>query len=136
MRDREPPRFFLDRGLNAESIASRLRDHGFDCTTMDDMYGREKSKSLPDPVWIREATEAGMILLHKDKRVRYRAIEKAALMDSEARSFAIANGNITGAEIVKRFVDNLPAILRAVRRRPRPFFYHVHADRIDPMNLK
>lgn len=136
MRDREPPKFFLDRGLNAASIATRLREAGFACTTMDDLYGVEASKTVKDEVWIKEASAAGFVLLHKDKRIRFAAIEKAALMEAEAASFAMANGNITGDEIVRRYVSNLPKILRAIKKRERPYFYHVHADHIELMNLR
>lgn len=136
MPDREPPRFFLDRGLNAESIAAALRGAGLDCQTMDDRYGQEAGKHIEDPQWITEATEDGLILLHKDKKIRRRPIEKAALIESEARSFAMANGNITGAEIVARFINNLPRMLNVIERRGGPYFYHVHAHKITKMSLR
>jgi PIN like domain len=136
VRTNEPPRFFLDRGLNGKSIAAALRDGGFAAVTMDEMYGREDAEKLADDVWIRDATEAGLVLLHKDKRVRYKPIEKDALLTSAARSFALANGNLLGSEMVRWYLNNLDDIVRTIGRRAAgPYFYHVHEAKIVSMRL-
>lgn len=103
---------------------------------MDEMYGVEVSEKLADEVWIREMTEQGLVLLHKDKRIRYAPLARAALMASGARNFALANGNLKGEEMVRWYTNNLDDICRAVARRgPEPYFYHVYQQEIVSMRL-
>jgi len=104
---------------------------------MADMYGEQAGQLIRDEQWISEATAAGLVLLHKDKQVRYRFVEKQAMLDSGARSFALANGNLTSGVMVAWYVNNLPAILAAIARRGNvPFFYNVYADEIKPKRLE
>jgi hypothetical protein len=136
-RSQPPPKFFLDRGLGVYSIAEALIQEGIEIQTLRERYGEVEGQKIKDEKWIREATLDGYILLHKDKRVRRRPNEKRALIESESRSFALSSGNLSGAEATARYLRNWPRILRAIRRRPAPFFYVVlehgiELRRLDP----
>ena len=136
-RRRPPPKFFLDRGLGVYSIAEALIREGIEIQTLRDRYGEAKGQQIQDETWIKEATLDGYVLLHKDKRVRYRPNERRALIESEARSFALSNGNISGADASARYLRHWTKILGAIRRRPAPFFYVVldhgiESRRLDP----
>jgi hypothetical protein len=134
-RSYPPPKFFLDRGLGVYSIAEALRDAGIEIQTLRERYGEAEGQKVADEKWITEATLDGYILLHKDKRVRRRANERQALIESEARSFALSNGNLKGADAADRYLRHWTKILRAVRRHPAPFFYVVLEQGIELRRL-
>jgi PIN like domain len=134
-RSEPPPKFFLDRGLGAYSIAGALRNAGIEVQTLRDRYGEEEGQKTNDEKWIEEAAHDGYVLLHKDKRIRYRTIERRALISAQARSFALSSGNLSGADASARLLRNWPKIIRAIRQRPAPFFYVVFDDRIEPRRL-
>jgi hypothetical protein len=102
---------------------------------MRERYGEQAGQQIPDQMWIEEATRDGFILLHKDKRIRRMPLERRALILANARSFALSNGNLSGADASARLLRNWPNILRAIRRRPAPFFYVVLEDRIEIRRL-
>ncbi len=130
-----PPKFFLDRGLGVRSIAQALCAAGVELQTLRDRYGEKPGQAIRDVQWIEDATRDGYVLLHKDKRIRYNAVERRALIEFSARSFALSSGNLSGAEASARLLRLWPNILRAVRRQPPPFFYVVLDDRIDLRRL-
>ena len=97
------------------------------------MFGAD-APGVADKDWIVEATAHGLILLHKDKRIRYNPIEKAALIESRARSFALGNGNLTGADSASRLLEHWTEIEKAARR-DGPYFYHVLEGGIESRKL-
>lgn len=63
---------------------------------------------------------------------RYGIAEDEQVIDVQWRRDAAAHGE---AEVVARFVSNLPAIERACRR-DGPFVYRIHPDRIERRALR
>ncbi len=72
---------------------------------------------------------ADLPVLSKDKRLRYRREEIAAIRRYGVKAFVLARGSLRAAEQVDRFDRHREAIVVACRD-PGPFIYAVHVDRI------
>ena len=122
MSSDRPPEFFFDRSLGKTS-AELLREHGWTVHLIADFYPHDAS-NVADERWIAEGCSRGWILLTKDKKIRYRTTELAALQTGHL--FCLASGNLTLQEMAQRFIDAGPAIVRASRRHAVGF-WHVHS---------
>jgi PIN like domain len=121
MSSDKPPEFFLDRSLGKTS-ASRLRKAGRVVHLIAEYYPRD-AQDIGDAEWIAEGCRRGWILLTKDRRIRYRTGELAAI--TSGHLFCLADGNATLDQITQRFLNAMPAIHRAVRNTETGF-WHVH----------
>lgn len=118
------PEFFFDRSLGKIS-AHRLRESGYVVHLIAEFYPDDAQK-IADESWIAEGCERGWVLLTKDRRIRYRAEELAAL-GSEGFLFCLADGNANLESIAGTWLAALPAIERAFQRQATGF-WHVYAD--------
>ena len=123
MSSAKPPEFFFDRSLGKTS-ARLLRDQGHVVHLVADFYP-DDAQAIPDEEWIAEGCERGWVLLTKDKRIRYRAQELAALQNGFL--FCLADGNASLDTISGAWTAAIPAISRAVSRGATGF-WHVYAD--------
>jgi hypothetical protein len=118
-----PPevRFFIDRSLGAEIFATALREGGCVVLVHDDHFPAD----TPDPVWLAEAGRNGWVVVTKDKRIRFRPIEKAAFRAAGVRVFVFAQGSRRVPDLAKVFVDALPRIHRFIQNTNGPFIASV-----------
>lgn len=120
--DRQPE-FFFDRSLGKIS-AHRLREQGHVVHRIAEHYPND-AQQIADEDWISEGCRLGWVLLTKDRRIRYRAQELAALQDGFL--FCLSDGNANLDTISETWSLAMPAIHRAVARRAAGF-WHVYAD--------
>lgn len=125
----QPPRFFLDRSLGRKAVPEALRADGWDVITLAEHYGMPADEQVADTDWIKEAATRGWLVLMKDKRIRHRQVEIAAVVQHKARCFVITRGDLCSADMAQRFTTNKAAILLAVAE-PGPYIYSVQTDRI------
>lgn len=109
----EAPFFFVDRSLGRRRLPEGLRRQGWNLQTLAEVYGIPADESIEDVEWLRLAGTQGWPVLMKDDRIRYREVERRALLDSGVQAFCLANGNLTAAEMIARFVRHRDAIWRA-----------------------
>lgn len=124
-----PPKFFIDRSLGRRAVPEALRADGWDIITLAEHYGVPADEQVADTKWIEEAAKRGWPILMKDKRIRHRQAEIAAVIEHRARCFVIANGELPSAEMANRFIAHKLAVYAAVAE-PGPYIYSVRADRI------
>ena len=95
---------------------------------MADVYPGGRDLRLPDPEWIRRADREGWIVISKDNAIvrDHRDVLEATTL----RLFLIPNPSLTGAEMVRRLMDNWHAILRRAATGG-PYAYAVLPDRIE-----
>lgn len=117
-REREPLRFFVDRGLGKVHVAAVFQDAGFDVVLMADLYPGGEDQWVSDDRWIAQVGAAGMVALTKDVSI-VRA-HTTTLEASTLRVFALTNANITGAQMAERYRINLHRIVQRAHR-PGPF---------------
>lgn len=117
--------FFVDRSLGRRIISDALRRVGEDVRIHDDLF----PQNAADTVWLTEAGKQAWIVLTKDTRIRYRAIETAALRASKVRAFVLtAKGDLSGQEIADIFIKALPPIRRLCSKEPPPFIARVSRE--------
>jgi len=103
--------------LGKREIAAALRQAGVRVEIHDDHF----QPDAPDEHWLEEVGRRGWIVLTKDDKIRYRAIELAALRKGGVRAFVLTGGNLQGREMGQIFVKALPRMQRlALKNRP-PF---------------
>lgn len=125
----QPPRFFVDRSLGRRAVPEALRAGGWDLITLAEHYGMPADERVADIEWIEEAARRGWPILMKDKRIRHRQAESAAVVQHKARCFVITRGDLPSADMVHRFINNETAILVAAAQTG-PYIYSVQTDRL------
>jgi predicted nuclease of predicted toxin-antitoxin system len=113
--------FFIDRSLGVEPLRSRLIEAALNVEIHDDHFRRDEE----DRIWLRLVGEKGWVVLTKDQRLRYRPLEVAALLTSNARVFVLTAGNLRGSEIADVFIATLPKICRMLNSHRGPFLARV-----------
>lgn len=124
--DAPQPRFFVDRSLGGVVVPRLLRDSGFDIETMRERYGEDVAQEIDDATWLADIGRDGLVVLMKDKRIRTRPAEQAAVVTYGVRCFCIARGNLTGPEMAALFVAAKDRIV-AASAEPGPFIHQVSA---------
>jgi hypothetical protein len=113
--------FFIDRSLGVEPIRTELVKSGLVIEIHDDHFARDED----DRNWLGAVGERGWVVFTKDKKLRYRPLEIAALRASKARVFVLTAGNLRGIEIAAVFLKALPRICKILRSHPGPFVARV-----------
>lgn len=75
----------------------------------------------PDQVWLSEVSRRGWVVLTKDKRIRYRAPELAAVSATKARVFTLTAGSIQAQEMADIFIHAMPKVRAFVESRRPPY---------------
>ncbi|MGH7205064.1 MAG: hypothetical protein ACREI2_02520 [Nitrospiraceae bacterium] len=117
----DAPIFFLDRSLGKKRIATALRDAGATVHVHDDHFPPDAR----DEEWLTQVGQNGWVVLTKDHRIRYRNVERAALIKAGVAAFILTSGDLQGEEMAKIFVKALPAISRFMKKHKKPFIAKV-----------
>ncbi len=116
--------FFLDRSLGKKRVATALRQAGVTLHIHDDHF----SPDAKDEDWLTEAGQRGWIVLTKDHRIRYRHVERLALMRAGVAAFILTSGDLQGEEMAQIFVKALPRINRFLQKYTKPFIAKIAKD--------
>lgn len=85
---------------------------------------RHVPRGTPDEVWLTDCGERGWVVLTRDKRIRYRVLERNALQTAGVKAFVFTGGNVSLAQTVAVVLKALPAMARIVEVTPAPFIFH------------
>jgi predicted nuclease of predicted toxin-antitoxin system len=108
-----------------------FRGEGFETTTILELFGRT---DVPDVEWIRKAGELGMVVAHKDARIRYRPVERQAVVDARLRMLCLTSGNLTASEQVDCFRINLKRIEKWWDK-PGPWILAIRKSGVEQLDL-
>ncbi len=75
----------------------------------------------PDEVWLQGVGQRGWVVLTKDKNIRYRGRELAALKVHGVRAFILTAVGLNGDEMAQAFVAALPRIRRLLAEHEGAF---------------
>ena len=128
------PTLFLGRSLGRRQVPYLLRAAGLRLHTLAEVYGIPADETIDDVDWLARAGNEGWVAPMKDERIRYRAAERAALIDHKVRAFCLTSGNLRAADMAQRYLDGL-AKLTAARVQPGRFLFVVSRSGIRPVNL-
>jgi predicted nuclease of predicted toxin-antitoxin system len=113
----ESPTLFLDRSLGKKTVAEALRAAGATVEVHDDHFPEDAR----DETWLTEVGKREWIVLTKDRRIRFRTIERTSLISARVRAFVLTAGDIDGHAMAVAFVKALPKILRFSTKYSPPF---------------
>ena len=119
-----PPEYFVDRSLG-KVTAGRLRDRGWSVHLISDEYP-DDARSTKDEDWIARGCRRGWVLLTKDKAIRFRSTELAALAPGSFL-FSLARADLNVDEMVHALDTARSRIERAVESGEAGF-WHVYKD--------
>lgn len=117
----EPLALFLDESLDSLSVVTALRDAGATVERHTEHFAR----GVADDVWLTEAGKNGWIVLTRDKRIRYRQLERLALQAAKVRAFVFTGGNVTARDTGEILARALKRIRRISSSNPGPFIFHI-----------
>jgi PIN like domain len=109
-------------------VPNALRAAGWQHRTHFEVFGH-RDQAVTDVEWLERCGSESWIVLTKDRRIRYRPAEIAAVRRFAVKAFVLTVGNLTAAEQARRFNENRSRIEQACRE-DGPFLYAVHARRI------
>jgi predicted nuclease of predicted toxin-antitoxin system len=109
---RSLPTFFVDRCLGDKALAQALRANGLTVEVHKDHFAPDAK----DPDWLREAGRRKWVVLTKDKMLRYRETEIAALRAANVRAFVLTSGNLKADDMAAAFMKALPKMRRVLRK--------------------
>jgi hypothetical protein len=80
------------------------------------------SRGTPDEDWLPLVGKNGWILLTTDKRIRYRANEREAVVRHKVRMFYFSKNDISGEQMGAALRKAIPEIKRLYDKVEPPFF--------------
>lgn len=119
----DPIEIFVDRALGRR-IAGPLIGAGAIVHLHDDHF----DQGVEDKVWLTEVGRLGWVVLTKDQRIRYRAIEREALLSAGIKAFIFMSGNVPFSDMAQIIAKALPAIEKFVRKHKPPFIAGIYKD--------
>ncbi len=128
------PDLFVDRSLGGKQVPARLRAEGLRLRTLAEVYGRPQDEDVLDVEWLELAGQNGWAVLMKDDRIRYRPIERQALIEHHVRAFCLAGGNLRADEMADQFLNVIDDIAAACAAEP-PCLYVVSASGMRRVDL-
>jgi hypothetical protein len=120
------PDLLLDRSLGSIAVPALLHAAGLRVHRLVDVYG-SAADTVEDPEWLGYAGRHGWPVLMRDQRIRYRPVERAAMIAQGVTVFCLTGGNLeaTGmAEHVLKVLDEM-AVACA---RPGPALHLISAS--------
>ena len=122
----DPPVLFLDESLDSDSIAQALISAGAKVERLT----AHLRKGTADDVWLSLAGKKDWVVLTRDKRIRYRRLERLALQAAKVRAFVFTGGNVTIRETARILAAAIPKIADVCAKEAGPFVYHIGASGI------
>jgi hypothetical protein len=120
----DDPTFYIDESIASKILIQALRNAG----EIVQCVGEVLPKGITDDVWLRMCGEKGWVALTRDRKIRYRKIEKEALLEFEVGAFTLSAGQATGQQTADRILSLLPSIKQHILVEPRPFLFTFGLD--------
>jgi predicted nuclease of predicted toxin-antitoxin system len=117
----DPFVIFLDRSLGKQVIATTLRSSGFQVEVHDDHF----STDAKDQEWLTDVGREGWVVLTKDKKIKYRKVELAAVIAAHAKVFTLSAGSLQGSEMADIFIKAIPKIKAYVEANIPPYIVRI-----------
>jgi len=112
--------FFVDRDLG-NSFCRKLNENGIEAKKHSDFFRDDTA----DKVWLREVGKKGWFVLTRDKKIRSRQDERAAVEKNNVGLFAIV-GKSTFDELAENFIATIQKVKKFIDKNPRPFIAKVY----------
>lgn len=107
--------FFADRSLGKQ-FPTILEAAGLRVERHDEHFRQD----APDEAWLRKVGQKGWVAVTRDRRIRYKPNELAAVVAHNV-GLLVVIGSVPTPELARAFVATLGAIERFVARTDPPF---------------
>jgi predicted nuclease of predicted toxin-antitoxin system len=114
--------FFIDRSLGKKQVAAVLREAGVNVEIHDDHF----DSNAQDTEWLPAVAAKGWVILTKDEKIAYRALEQLAVSQANAKLFVLVSGNLSGPKMAAAFKSALKTMQRFINHHPAPFIAKVY----------
>jgi hypothetical protein len=121
------PELLLDRSLGGIAVPALLRAAGLRVHTLAEIYPSGADDDVDDAEWLRYAGQRGWPVLLKDQRIRYRAVERAAISAHGITAFCLTGGDLRPAVLAEQFLNVLDKVALACAR-PGPALLVISAS--------
>lgn len=118
-RRKPAPVFYVDESIFSNTLVAALTAAGI----AFDPIGTTVPSGAPDEVWLSHCGRHGYLALTRDQRIRYRSLEKRALMEHGVGCFTFTQGQATAEQCAGRIVELAPRMMAIGASQPRPFLY-------------
>jgi len=118
------PTLFIDRDTWSAKLGTALKAAGIPFEAHHNHFEPDEI----DATWIRSVAARGWVIVTRDKAIRHRPAELAAVRDGRAHLFALTSGNLSAADTAAVIVAAWPHLRKAVARQRAPALYAVHRD--------
>jgi hypothetical protein len=118
-RPEAAPVFYVDESIFSNALVAELTAAGI----AFDRVGITVPLGAPDDVWLSHCGKHSYVALTRDQRIRYRSLEKQALIDHGVGCFTFTHGQATATQCAARIVALAPKMGRLAASQPRPFLY-------------
>lgn len=127
------PRFFFDRNLG-KRVHEALEKEGWLVEKHDDHF----SPDTPDEVLFRAVSDRDWIFITQDKRIRFRAAERRALLDYGLRTFSlVSTANLSAQDTIEVLRRAHEAMVQTVADVDGPFVVGIYKDgSLKALNIK
>ncbi len=120
----KPTVFFLDRSLGKLTITDALRKANVKVEIHDDHFKLDEK----DIEWLKFVGEKGWFVITKDDRIRYRPLERMALINSGVGAFIVTCKGLNGQQIADLIIPKLSSMYKLIERSTRPFIAKITRD--------
>lgn len=118
------PTFFIDRCLGRNAFPRPLIDAGLLVELHDDHFASD----CRDEEWLGEVGRRGWIVITRDLRIRYRAVEREAVVANHVRVISLTARRRSAEDLGHAFVASIRAVDRFIERTPGPFIATMSAS--------
>lgn len=106
-RPEPAPTFYVDESIFSKTLVAQLTAAGI----AFDRVGVTVPFGAPDDVWLSHCGKHSYLALTRDERIRYRALEKQALIEHGVACFTFTQGRATAAQCAARIVALAPKMV-------------------------
>lgn len=118
-RHESTPTFYVDESIFSNVLIAALTAAGISF----DRAGLTVPFGASDEDWLSHCGKHHLVALTRDQRIRYRALEKRALVDHGVGCFTFTQGQATAGDSAARIIALMPRMVSIAKSRPRPFLY-------------
>jgi len=118
------PEFYLDENVSAPEIVEALEAVGATVHRHRDHF----PAGVPDADWLPFVGGQGWVILTRDARIRYRTVERLALLNAGARAFVLASKAMTALQMAYAVTLGFSAMCRFLEQHQGPFIAKLYRD--------
>ena len=124
--------FLVDESVGAKIVPEALRELGAIVHTVAERFGQ----GAPDEEWLTEAGVQGWVVLTRDRMIRKRPNELAALRAANVRAFALTAGAQTGQAAAELLRLRAEKIRNHCQSEKAPFLVTITASQMTREKLR